>query len=410
MAKRHAIGIGLGLMLAFVLSSAAQVKIGENVSMNMNGQVSAGYTADYGNLINSDHGVTFGGNADLTGFYYDPNFLSFTVNPFYNQSRLNSTYASNSNASGINATAGIFSGSHFPGTVNFSQLWNSDGTIGLPGVANYTTNGSSDTLGIGWGVYFPNRPTLSLGYQQGSSNYSIYGDNSNGSTAFRSFSANSMYQLHGWSLNGGYQRNASHSEFPQFFGNQDLEKSSAGGNSFSVGAGHALPWDGSFSANFNRSSFDSNFAEVDGSGNSQYSGTADTGNAAVSFHPLNRLTVGSNANYTDNLLGSLYQTIVTSGGVVGGQYSRDDRRFAGYKCVRHLSTLETLEHLWQRRIPRPEQFDRDHPGYRDRLILRHDFSLFRVVHRDRDLYRRIQRWGSECTRRPSGKPGQYLQQ
>ena len=119
--NRQAISIGLGLILAFVLSATAQVRVGDNVSMDLNGQVSAGYTGDYGNQIASDHGITFGGNADLTGSYYDPNFLSFNVNPFYNQSRLNSTYASNSNATGINASAAIFSGSNFPGTVSYSE-------------------------------------------------------------------------------------------------------------------------------------------------------------------------------------------------------------------------------------------------------------------------------------------------
>ncbi len=344
------ISIGLGLILAFVLNAAAQVQVGENISMNMSGQVSAGYTADYGNQVVSDHGVTFGGDASLTGFYYDPNFLSFNVNPFYNQSRLNSTYASNTNASGINATAGIFSGSHFPGTVNFSQNWNADGTIGLPGIANYTTNGSSQTFGVGWGVYLPNKPTLSVGYQQGSNTYSIYGDNSNGNTGFRSLNANSMYRVDGWVLNGGYLRSSSHSEFPQFFGNQDLEKSNADGSSFSAGVGHALPWDGSFTANYNRSNFYSSFGDTAGSAASQYSGNADTVNASLNFHPLNRLTVGTNANYTDNLLGSLYQTIVTAGGIVvvntpgKSADSLDINTFATYELSRHWNLFANAEY------------------------------------------------------------------
>jgi hypothetical protein len=348
--NQRTISIGLGLILAFVLDATAQVQVGENINLNMNGQISAGYTADYGNQIPSDHGVTFGGNANLTGFYYDPNFLSFAVNPFYDQSRSNSTYASNSNASGISTSASIFSGSHFPGTVSFSKIWNAEGTIGLPGVPGYTTNGSSDAFGVGWGVYFPNRPTLSLSYQQGSSAYSIFGDNSNGTTAFRSFSANSMYQVDGWSLNGSYQRSGSHSEFPQFFGNQELETSSADGNTFSVGVGHALPLDGSFTANFNRSDFTSGFGAVSGSAGTQYSGTADSINGAVYFHPANRLTVGTNVNYTDNLLGSLYQTVVTAGGLVpintpgSSSNSLDATAFATYELSKHWNLFGSAEY------------------------------------------------------------------
>ena len=159
--------VGIATVLAVGLSSAAQVKVGDNLNMNLNGQASAGYTADYGNEIPSDHGVTFGGNANLTGYYYDPNFLNFNVNPFYDQSRLNSTSASTSNASGVNAAVNVFGGSNFPGSISYSKIYNNDQIFGIPGVANYTANGNSDTFGVHWGVYLPNYPTLSVGYLQG---------------------------------------------------------------------------------------------------------------------------------------------------------------------------------------------------------------------------------------------------
>jgi hypothetical protein len=354
--NRQAISTGLGLILAVVLNATAQVRVGENVSMNLNGQVSAGYTGDYGNQISSDHGITFGGNADLTGFYYDPNFLSFNVNPFYNQSRLNSTYASNSNASGVNASAAIFSGSHFPGTVSFSELWNSDGTIGLPGIANYTTHGNSDTFGIGWGAYLPNLPSLSVGYQQGGNNYSIYGDNSNGSSGFRNFTLNSRYQVDGWLLDGGYQHSSSHSEFPQFLGAEDLGKSTADGSSFSASVAHSLPLDGSVTVNYNRSSFDSNFGDAATGGKSQYNGTADTVTSSVYFHPVDRLTVGTNAIYTDNLFGSLFQTVVIAGGLVPvntpGQSanSLDLTSYATYQISRHWNFFGSAEYRDQNNL------------------------------------------------------------
>ena len=43
-------------------------------SMDLNALIQAGYTADYGNLTSSDHGFTFGGNANLTGFLLQPQF------------------------------------------------------------------------------------------------------------------------------------------------------------------------------------------------------------------------------------------------------------------------------------------------------------------------------------------------
>ena len=75
------------LLLVGVSRALAQVTVGENVSLDLNALLQAGYTADYGNFVNSDHGFTFGGNANLAGSYYSPSFLSFTVSPYYNQSR-----------------------------------------------------------------------------------------------------------------------------------------------------------------------------------------------------------------------------------------------------------------------------------------------------------------------------------
>ena len=58
-----------GLLLLGVSRAPAQVTVGENLSMNLNALAQAGYTGDYGNLIHSDHGVTFGGSAELGGSY-----------------------------------------------------------------------------------------------------------------------------------------------------------------------------------------------------------------------------------------------------------------------------------------------------------------------------------------------------
>ena len=45
------------LLLAGASRAPAQVTVGDNVSLDLNALVQAGYTADYGNFVNSDHGV-----------------------------------------------------------------------------------------------------------------------------------------------------------------------------------------------------------------------------------------------------------------------------------------------------------------------------------------------------------------
>lgn len=106
--------------LAIAPRTSAQVKSGE-ASMNMNGTMSVGYSDDYSNTLASDHSIAGAGAADLTGSYYNPNFLSFDVQPYYNQSRLNSSFQSMTAASGVNASTRIFGGSHFPGSISYSR-------------------------------------------------------------------------------------------------------------------------------------------------------------------------------------------------------------------------------------------------------------------------------------------------
>ena len=53
---------GIAGLLLWALPAAGQIQVGE-LSSNLSGVVSAGYSADYGNEIQSSHGVSVGGNA-----------------------------------------------------------------------------------------------------------------------------------------------------------------------------------------------------------------------------------------------------------------------------------------------------------------------------------------------------------
>jgi len=354
--KKLGTWIGCALLLLLVSRAPAQVQVGDNLRMNLNGQLSVGYTDDYGNQIPSDHGVTFGGNTVLSGSYYDPNFLSFNINPFYNQSWLNSTYQSNSNASGVNTAASIFGGSNFPGSVTYSKIYNSDSTFGVPGVLNYTTHGNSDAFGINWGVNVPSYPTLLVGYQQGSNTYSIYGENSNNTTTFHTFNLRSMYQVAGFQLNAGYERSTSNSELPEFLTGEQPQTSESSSNTFTFGVGHPLPLNGNFAVNYNRSDFSSTYGVTLNSAGTVYSGTVNSINANIYVNPIERLNVGVNANYTDNLLGSLFQQVVTSGGVVQqvvpGQstHSLDVTAYSNYVLSKHWNLNGSAEYRDQSNV------------------------------------------------------------
>lgn len=303
---QFAVGLVAGL-LAFAGTALGQVQAGD-FSMNLSGIVSGGYSAGYGDLLQSNHGLNFGGNGTLSGSFYDPNFLSFNLSPYYNQSRTNSAFQSISDASGFDFSSGIFSGSHFPGSVTFAKSYNSDGNFGIPGLADYTTHGNSTTFGVSWSELLPDLPTLTASYQRSSNQYSIYGTNDNGNSASQSFGLHSTYVLQGFNLGAYFSRGTSNSNIPQVLeGSQLVETANADTTAYGFNVAHALPLRGSFSASVNRSDINDNYAGY------QFNGTIDTISTAASMQPTNKLNLSMSANYSDNLSGVLYLAAAASG-------------------------------------------------------------------------------------------------
>jgi hypothetical protein len=300
-----------GLLLLFLARpAAAQVQVGD-ASMNLNGLLSGGYSATYGNDTPSSHGLDLGGTATLSGFFHDPNFLSFNLSPYLDQSRADADYQSISNASGLNFGAGIFNGSHFPGSITYSKAYESEGSYAIPGLPNYTTHGNSDAFGINWSENVPYKPSLSFGFQRGSNAYSVYGTNDTGSSTFDSITVHSGYSIHGFGLGAFYQYGTSQSLIPQVFtsSTQSLTTDSSS-NGFGFNISHLLPMRGGFSASFTRSSFDN---EDQGY---QYNGTVDNITTNAGFQPTEKLHLSLSGNYSDNLNGTLYQAAATAGVVL----------------------------------------------------------------------------------------------
>jgi len=299
--------------------------------MNLNGTVSAGYNDTYSNFAGSDHGIVFGGNANLSGYYYNPNFLSFNVQPFYNQSRDNSTFQSITASSGVNASTTLFGGTHYPGSISFSKAFNNSGNYNLPGLASYTTHGDNDTLALTWGAHPKDLPRTDFSFSNSNSAYSIYGANAQGTLHSDTFSARSAYEVAGFSLNGGYQYTALQTLSPELLTGEAPQEFHSGANSFFFGVSHNLPWNGNISAAANRVSIRTDLTDT--ALTDRYNTTIDTLNGAVNFAPLAHLSVGANTFYTDNLEGTLYNTLLTSGVSVlqnQGQQASNDLTLTGY--------------------------------------------------------------------------------
>jgi hypothetical protein len=303
--------IGLTILVMAQLA-AAQITVGDNTKLNAGALFTFGYAGEYGDEIPSNHGLNFGVDGKFSGYYYNPNFISFTATPYFNQSRANSSYQSLTGASGVNGTANFFSGSNFPGSVSYHYDANSTGTFGLVGQPNFTTYGKSQGFGINWSALLPNLPTLSVGYSQGSGHSTLYGTDEQANANTRLFNVHSNYQISGFRLNGYYDHNTIDSKFPQFLtGQQDAVQDSAG-HDFGFGAQHNLPLHGMFYANYNRATASSDYF-LGSQQNSISNYTDSTETMGASFHPTEKLSLNVSQNYTDNLNGYLAQNLVGSG-------------------------------------------------------------------------------------------------
>ena len=295
---------GLAGLLLLVTAGAAQVQVGDNLNMNLNGALGVGYNDIWGNSISSSHSVDFNGTATLSGFYYNPNFLSFAVTPFYDQSNANSTSKSIFHSSGLELSSNIFAGSRFPGSIGYSKSWNSQGEVGIPGSPNFTTQGSGQGFNIGWGAFLQGLPSLAATFNTGSTNYTVFGTDQNGSSDFKSLNLRSNYTISGFNLTAFYDIGHNHADIPQVFGNQTVEHIDSDNNGWGINGSHNLPWHGSASASYSHSYYNSNYLGY------AYNGSINTVNASAGVNPTQKLSFSLSMGYTDNFAGTLYQTIV----------------------------------------------------------------------------------------------------
>ncbi len=343
-------GCVLGALAVLAGPAAAQVEVGDNLSMNLNGTIAGGYSGSYGNLMSSSHSLSGSGNATLSGSYYSPNFLAFNVSPFYGQSRANSNYQSVFDSSGVNAAASIFSGSHFPGSVSYAKSYNSEGSFGVPGVNNFTTQGNSDTFGISWAENLPNAPSVSANFQKGSTDYTVFGTDQRGNSAFDSVTLRSGYVIDNFNLGAFFQRGASHSVVPQVVTNQPQTEERVASNSDGYGfnMSHLLPFRGGFSTTFTHSGFSTGLV------NNRYNGSIDSISSNAGIQPTDKLHLAAGASYSDSLTGQLYEQVLTTGGVaptVGlnqGSHGLDLIGTVGYAVSKKLQAEGDVERREQR--------------------------------------------------------------
>jgi len=328
--------------------------IGENTHLNAAGMVSFGYAGDYGDAIPSSHGLNFGLNGSANGYYYNPNFLNFNVAPYYNQSRNDSDSQSLTGATGVSGSANIFSGSEFPGSVNYNYSRNSTGTFGLAGLPNFTTVGNSQGFGIGWSALVPGLPTLSAGYSQGEGNSNIFGTSEQADSSSKLFNLRSTYHLAGFSLNAFYAHQDLNSHSPEFLTTEPgMATQESSGQSEGIGATHNLPLHGTFYASYNRSTINDDFSDglTTQPNVSRY--TTDSETTGVTIHPTNKLSFSASEEYLGDLSGYIAQSLNPNGAPVlgvnlgGGTHSLTMGGGVSYQITNNLASSAQATHYNQ---------------------------------------------------------------
>jgi len=348
--------IGLAVLVMAQLTFAQNnegISIGENTHLKAGGLLSFGYAGDYGDAMPSSHGLNGGIDGKLSGYYYNPNFLSFEATPYYNQSRNNSTFQSLTGASGVEGSANFFTGSHFPGSVSYHYDRNTSGLFGLTGQPDFTTIGKGQGFAVNWSAIMPNLPSLAVGYSQGTGSGTIFGTDEQTSSNTKLLNVRSDYGIVGFRLNAFYTHDIFNSSFPQFLAGQSESVQDSTSNNFGAGAQHSLPLHGQFYANYTRTSSDSNYFSGAGGSTNSSNYTDDIENAGIGFHPTQKLSFNFSENYMSNLSGYLAQSLNPNGAPVPGitlgtgAHSETYAGGAGYQFTNYLSGSVNATHYNQ---------------------------------------------------------------
>jgi hypothetical protein len=287
------------------------ITVGENLHLQSSGTVTAGYSSDFGDVTSSAHNINLGVSGSVDGFYYHPNFISFNVTPYYNQSKSDSASQSLSNSSGVSGTANLFTGTHFPGTISYRTDFNSTTSSNVIGEPNFTSKGNGQGYSIGWGATVPHWPTLAVGYSHGRGTSNVYGTSTESQTSNNTLNLHSSYILASFPINAYYTHTDYNSDFPEILTTQVMNTSNSSGYNYGFDTNHKLPIHGTGYFNYSSSNFSSQFGTKGNIDNTSYSTSSES--AGAFFVPTKEFSFSLNEHYVSDLSGAIAQTYAGSG-------------------------------------------------------------------------------------------------
>jgi hypothetical protein len=296
--------LGLAGIWWLALPTGAQVQVGD-VNATMAGDLGLGYSGSITDPGQSSHGTNITGTGYIKGYYYDPHFVSFQVQPSYGRNQDNSNLQSIFDTGNVSANAAIFSDSNFPGNIVFTKTFNSAGQFGISGVSGLITKSDSQAFGINWNERVPDWPTLSLGFRDSSGASSLLGTSEESHSRIRDYSLRTGYELLGFTLGGDVTHD--HTTADWFLLAGEPEASNTTSTTYGVSVAHRFPLQGYFSTRYSRSDYNSTAAST----NSTYYGTADNISSTLGF--VVKVPVTITANYTDDVFGNIQQYLLSTG-------------------------------------------------------------------------------------------------
>ena len=344
------IAVGLAAVLWLAFPASAQVELGDNTALNLSGDVSFGYSGSFGEEMKSGHGLGVGGQAQLTGSYYNPNFLAFRMEPYYNRSQNNSSFQSINDTSGFLGQVDLFRGSSFPGSVSFGRSLDGTGQFGVPGLSGVTTHGGGRNFGMTWSELLPDKPSLTATFSSNSDHSEIFGTSGESQSSSRVLTLQSLYTLAGFHLNANFMRQSQDANFPDVFSNFSGTQTSYTSNTVWLQATHSIFWNGQWFGGVSHSTFNGDV----GGGQliSNNDGSHNLYNSGITVNPTSKLTLAFNTNYYTNVFANLQQQIVQAGGIPlkntqdWSSSSLSLNSFAFYTLTSHIGVSGT----WGRQI------------------------------------------------------------
>jgi hypothetical protein len=316
--------ISLVFVLASVASATGQVTVSDNLKMTLNGSFGTSYAGSFGNNIDSSHSLGLGINASLDGYYFNPNFLSFQVRPYYDRAQSNSESQTITRGVGVESSLRLFGGSHFPGSISYGRDFSRNSEFRIAGIPSILGNSSGSNINIAWSALFEGLPSLHVNYLITNTTSTLLGTTSKSKSYSKNFNLNSNYELAGFSLHGSLNHYNTEFLSPSFLSAATINNTSSSTN-YGITATRRLPLSGSLGLGWSRTTSEN------GTNNS----ASNSYTASAVFSPWRRLVVSQTWNYTTNVIAALALSL--GDGSISPFFSSDSQSNATY-----MNTMGTL--------------------------------------------------------------------